>query len=514
MRWTAVCSCMGNAASACFKKHAGLIFIIICIVSYTILFTLLAILRYHSFFSYEWEDQAVHHQLVWNTAQGNWFYTSIGVSGNYFSYHFQPIIFAQSLLYRLCPHIYTFFLMISAALGISALPLYSLAKRMFKNSFPAFLIAVSYLLYTPLHNINFCDGDPIIFVIPLLFFLLLTAESRAEWVGKNVLFGCLIVLILMCKEDLVFTVLFLGFYFLMQRKKKIGFFCIFSALLWFCISMPILIWLRYTDSMSLARSLKYNDFPELFDYLLRHPLSFFAQIVSPDHMQYLFQLFMPLAFLPFFSLISFAGIPALGEILLTKGSISYCQVYCIAPLIPFLFAGLVQTIQKIADSVKGVNSPQKITITLALIIAALNIINLTGNNILGRVREEKKIYDTRFMRVTNIFNPVFYRVDDHDKHAWRCILLIPQAASVAVSGDLLPAVSGRHEVRELFCAKYDYLDADYVLFHTEYSGFGAGDYCTMQQDDRDCLIARMRSSALWTLISEDNCFVLFKRNTR
>src|SRR3990167_524269 len=82
---------------------------------YALIFTHLLTLRYKSFFSYEWEDQATHHQLVWNTSHGKLFSNSIGINGHFFSYHFQPIILFQGLLYRIWPHIYNFFFQISLA---------------------------------------------------------------------------------------------------------------------------------------------------------------------------------------------------------------------------------------------------------------------------------------------------------------------------------------------------------------------------------------------------------------
>lgn len=497
-------------------KDRLLAIIILIVICFALLFTYLHVLRYKSFFSYEWEDEATHHQLVWNTVHGRWFYNSIGISGYYFSYHFQPVILLQSLVYGVFPHIYIFYFIISFSLGMGAIPLYLLAKRIFQDPLPAFLISLSYLLYAPLHNINFCDGDPIIFTIPILLFLLLFLEMRSFVFRRGTILGFLLLGIaaLMCKEDISFTFIFFGAYFIFIKKGKWALACFVLALVWLSISLPIVIWLN--QKQSLVRSIYYGSFNELVLMPFIRTKDFFLTLFSNDHLKYLWRILMPVSFLPLFSGISIGSLSGILELILGRGNIKYSQVYFLSPAIPFLFVGTVYSIRKISNLIytkmPTTISANKIVILFSLSVLLINIANLRMGNILGSVGKGKIVYDKRFLNVNNIFDPVVYSMDNEDKIAWNFISLIPRTASVSASGDLLPALSARSNLKELFNNDYDYLDSDYLLFHTKYIGFGAGDYCKPDDDQfMFKLIEDLKNDPRWILIREEQGFVLFKR---
>ena len=358
-------------------KDKWLIFVIIAIILYTALFSCLSILRYKSFYSYEWEDQATHHQLVWNTAHGNWFYNSIGISGYYFSYHFQPIILFQAIFYRIWPHIYNFFFTISFALALGALPLYLIARKIFGNSASAFIISFSCLLYNPLHNVNFCDGDPVIFVIPLFLFILFILEKNSFCFNRHSLsaFLACILLTLMCKEHIAFTTILLGIYLILRKKTKWGLICFICSFIWIILSMPVTLWLNH--GQSLARSIGYSSFQELILLPFNRPADFLYTFFSVSHLKYLFKIIMPLLFLPLFSAVTYVSVADFLLLLLGKGRVSYYQVYYIAPTIPFLFIGLVYAIKKISNlfstKLKFKDSDSRMIVAMSLLVFFLKI---------------------------------------------------------------------------------------------------------------------------------------------
>jgi len=498
------------------KKDKGLILIFLCSLAYIAVFTYLNILRYRAFFSYEWEDLATHNQLLWNTAHGNFFYNSIGISGYYFSYHFQPVILFQGLFYRIWPHIYNFYFMTSAALGIGAVPLYLTAQKILKNRAAAFILSLSYLLYSPVHNINFCDGDPVLLTIPV-FFLLLFYLEKNEYRFTNrglIITLALILSALMCKEDVIFTVAFFGLYLALRKKLKYASACFAAGGVWFLISIPVTtLWLN--KGLSLARCVSYGSFGDLLSAPFMSPVTFVSTLFSSDHVQYLLKIFTPLLFLPLFSLMSISAVFPVMELLIGRGVIKYSQVYFISPAIPFLFVGALYTIRKLSSFIHVRLASKidinKITIVISLAVLVFNAYNLFQDNILGHVRAGKTLYDKRFINAKNIFDPVFYKMDDEDRLAWSFISMIPSDASVSASGDLLPALSGRKRLLELFNRDYDYLDAEYVLFHTKYMGFGAGDYCRWSSGSLVSLIEEMKANPKWLKIREEGSFILFRR---
>jgi len=498
------------------KKDKWLIFTILFITFYTLLFTFLLILRYKSFFSYEWEDEAALHQMVWNTAHGRWFYTSIGVENQYFFMgHFRPIIFLQSIIYRISPHIYNLFLMISITLSIGALPLFLIARRMLRNSLSAFIISLSYLLYSPLHNINFFGTDSVILAVPFFFFLLLIVENNFYQSNsyKLYIFILLCLLALMCKENVGFTIIFLSIYLFIIGNKRPAFFCFIFATIWLLITIPFTQRLNVPQGYSLARSLEYSSFKELVSTFFNRPTYLVLQGLSFNHLQYLFKVLMPVAFLPLLSLVGYISMPALIQLILINGVIGYTKVDILSLALPFLFVGMTQSMGNISKFISRKISLKDtdITLIIATFVLILNILNLFGNNILGNIPENAVIYDRRFINVKNIFDPIFYIMDEEDKTAWSFVSMIPKGASVSATGDLLPALSNRANLLELFNENYDYLNAEYILFHTRYVGFGAGDYTKMDNSKMYRLINEMKVNSRWLILREENNFILFKR---
>lgn len=491
------------------KNDKGALLVIFSIVIYALVFTWLSILRYQSFFSVEWEDQATMHQLVWNTAYGNWFVNSIGISGYYFSYHFQPIIFFQGMIYRIFPHIYNHFFITTFFLASAALPLYFISKRLLENKIAAFIISLAYLLYTPLHNINFSDLDPVVLTIPILFCILAFIVNDRRDKQSSVAIFFLVVLALMCKEHLGFTIGLLGVFLMFRRDIRWGLILIVTAVVWLSISLPITLGLNH--GQSLARSINYGSFGEIVFMPLKNPRGFFEIVFSANHADYILKVFSPLGFLPLFSLISLVAVPDLALLLCVKGNIEYYQAYFIAPAIPFLFVGTVYSIKKIAFFVRKREGGRLVSVIICSVILFLNVANLFSRNILGDPKEGKVIYDNKFASATNIFDPVFYAIDKEDGVARDLIAMIPQGASVAASGDLLVALSNRSCLLELFNEEYDYCDVDYILIHTKYIGFGAGDYCMTSPDKIARFVKDLEDSQHWQKLKADGEFILFRR---
>ena len=104
-------------------------------------------------------------------------------------------------------------------------------------------------------------------------------------------------------------------------------------------------------------------------------------------------------------------------------------------------------------------------------------------------------------------------MDGEDKIAWSFISMVPKNASVSATGDLLPALSDRANLKELFWDHYDYLDADYILLHDKYLGFGCAMYCKMGEEEIQ-RINEIKRSNHWLIVRKEKNFILFKRKQR
>src|SRR5688572_21668104 len=87
----------------------------------------------------------------------------------------------------------------SAMLGLSAVPLYLIARRRLASNWMAAILAVAYLFYPPLHAPNFTDFH---FLTISAFFVLWAAYffDTERWIPFWILVGCS----LLCREDVPF----------------------------------------------------------------------------------------------------------------------------------------------------------------------------------------------------------------------------------------------------------------------------------------------------------------------
>lgn len=116
--------------------------------------------RYETYQTNAW-DLGINMQALWTTAyQGRLLYytaeLSWNSSGSLLGVHFNAFLFALVPVYRVFPGALTLFLLQSAAVGASALPLYLLSRR--RTSAPASLaISLAYLVSAPLLGGLFYD---------------------------------------------------------------------------------------------------------------------------------------------------------------------------------------------------------------------------------------------------------------------------------------------------------------------------------------------------------------------
>jgi uncharacterized membrane protein len=131
-------------------------------------------------------------QVVWNTAHGHWFETSLGratnveLIGSYLGNHVRPILLLLAPFYRLWPDPRLLLILQSIALGLAAVPLYWIARRQAGDSTATLIVACCYLAYPALGFLNLCDFHPIAFSIPCLFlayWALLEGRTALFWIA-------------------------------------------------------------------------------------------------------------------------------------------------------------------------------------------------------------------------------------------------------------------------------------------------------------------------------------------
>ncbi len=197
--------------------------IYVFVICYTLIFSYFTILKYYSFSAYAW-DLGIFDQSLWTTVHaGKLFFSTveqfISPTGIFFGTHFSPILFLILPFYAIQSSPLTLLVFQSFILGLGAVPLYFLAKRVLNVRTTAVVFSLVYLLYPPLQGITWFDFHLQSF-LPLLFFCTIYYLSKENWYQY---FFCLF-LSLMIAENVSVIVLFIAAYcFWLYRKQLVNF---------------------------------------------------------------------------------------------------------------------------------------------------------------------------------------------------------------------------------------------------------------------------------------------------
>lgn len=196
------------------------IIVYLSVICYTLIFSYFTILKFDSFSAYAW-DLGIFDQSLWTTVHaGKFFFTTVeqfmNPTGVFFGIHFSPIIFLVLPFYSLYSSPFMLLVFQSLILGLGAVPLYFLVKRLLTSRTTAVAFSLVYLLYPPLHGINWFDFHLQSF-LPLLFFCTIYFFSKEDWPK----YFCFLFLSLLVAENVAIIVIFIAAYCFWIYRKQI-----------------------------------------------------------------------------------------------------------------------------------------------------------------------------------------------------------------------------------------------------------------------------------------------------
>lgn len=191
--------------------------VITAVVTYSAVFSYFTLLKNYDFTSYA-ADLGVFGQAFHTTVfDGKLFFYTVEQwmvpSGFYFGVHFSPILFTLLPIYALFPSTESLLVAQSFLLALAAVPLYKLSAIILRSKSIGCIIAVSYLLYSPLQGANWFDFHPQLF-IPLMIFSMYYFWIKKSWA----LYSVCVLLGLMIEEHLVYIILLMALYFLVSGR--------------------------------------------------------------------------------------------------------------------------------------------------------------------------------------------------------------------------------------------------------------------------------------------------------
>ncbi|MBN1918671.1 MAG: DUF2079 domain-containing protein [Verrucomicrobia bacterium] len=203
-------------------------------VVYAVAFCAISHFKYHNF-NYSDFDLAIFSNAIWNTAHGDFMFTEIR-DGCYFKDHVPVILLALAPVYKLFPSPLTLLYAQSIMLGAGAIPLFLLARREI-NGLWGILFAFLYLLYPAVGFINLFEFHALGFVPALLLFAFYFFRAK-RYVPFLVFTG----LAMLCREEVGLTVMMIGVYALIARRRWPWIVAPAAAgLVWFFVCVHVII---------------------------------------------------------------------------------------------------------------------------------------------------------------------------------------------------------------------------------------------------------------------------------
>lgn len=328
--------------------------IIVCVLGiaiclYVAVFSALAIARYNAFHAATF-DLGIFTQVVWNTAHGRWFETSIDratnseLIGSYLGVHVMPILLIVAPLYRLWPDPRLLLTLQTIALGVAAWPLYLVARRRIGNSMGALVVACCYLAYPALGFLNLFDFHAIALSIPLVFL------AHWAWLEKRpTLFWIAVLLALFTKEEMAIPLWMWVIVNLPQReRRRTGLGLLGLAGVWFVLCFGLILPL-YNEGQPYRFLQLWSHLPGLSAQpVTQGGTALTADVTWETYALFLLHLFLPLGFLPFLGPTSFVvALPSLAYLLLGKRPAFHSVGYQYpAVLIPWFFLAAVEGLER------------------------------------------------------------------------------------------------------------------------------------------------------------------------
>ena len=273
--------------------------IVVAAISLYVLAYSFATISRHAGLNSSGMDLAMQAQVLWNTAHGRFFQTSIEVR-SFLADHVSlvPVLLAP-LFWIPGDGVIWLLVFQAAALGSSAWPLYRLTQLETKSPFWWVAVPIAFLLYPVLGFANRFDFHVLVFSIPCLVWMLLFLHQRRFLLASVAAF-----LAVACREEIGLTVFAVALLMLYQRHRGTQIWGAVVAPLALSWSLLALMWIiphfRGGPSDTIMRYQWLGDTPlRILLSLLTRPQDVIAHVIqSPIRTQTVFFLLWPLALLP------------------------------------------------------------------------------------------------------------------------------------------------------------------------------------------------------------------------
>ncbi len=469
---------------------------------FVVIFVFLSFGRHDALKSYL-NDIGACDQVIWNTLHGRFFQitTSMYNETNFLGGHFSPIFLLFVPFYAVfaSPKWLLFFQ--ALAVGLSAVPIYWLAKEKLKSYRIALVFLASYLLNPFLQNGLLYDFHEVVLAAVFASWAFYFLEKR-----KNNLFAISSILLAICQEHLVLIVFMMGLYaFFIQKRRKFGLAVSIASLFYFFVIVAIVMpFFSHTGKPALLENnAQYGNryawlgasIPEIIKNIISHPLAILSAILSAERMKYLFYLVFPVFSLGLYSWPILIIFPLVLINLLSSNPMTYdIFFYHSAVLVPFVYFAAIVTFRRwfLND------------VFLRIFFTVLILVSSIAASIIFGVTPLSERY-----RLND------YLPNDHSRKINELKKIIPAGASLSVQHNLGPHFSEREDIYR-FPLKKD--EAQFIVLDQ------TDPYCSnplqifkfdyalqMEPDEWKNSIAGLKNSPGYDLTYDEDGYLIFKK---
>lgn len=419
-----------------------------CVIAFVLYFGLITGLRHQHLLSLRL-DLGNMDQTVWNVAQGHGFVLTDPESDREVSrlaYHADFLLILLAPLYWIwsSPYMLLFVQVVVVALG--ALPVFWIADKALRSKPLALVFAIGYLLYPPMQRALMYDFHAVTLATSFLLFAYWYMDT-GRW-GRFVLFA---VLAALCKEQIWLVVAMMGVYIALWKKKPVlgGITAFVSVAMFYILFWKII---PAYASANQHFALKYlsdfgGDMDSILVSIIRDPSLFWKTILAPDRAWFLFQRFVPVAFLSVLSpwKLIFAGVD-LGLSMLSSSQFMRSIDYQYnSTVTPFIFISAIEGLAHVSRFAKQ----RKITRLNVAVVSILVCATFLSSYVWGVMPKGVHSLSWYYFR-----EPAGYETIKH------VVQNIDTKYSVSVTNNLGAQVSQR---RELYNFPIGAHTADYVI---------------------------------------------------
>lgn len=339
-----------NLSDRIFDPKKCFIIATILIALYVVILSIICSKRYFCFQYNDW-DFAIYTNAMWNLIHGQ---ASMNLLNETLLHdHASFIAYVIAIPYFIFRHPVTLLVLQSLALGISAFPVYLVAKDKLGH-IAGLIITLIYLNYPAIYYANLYEFYFEAFALPFLgfaFYFLLE--------NKKILFILMLVGACSCKENIPLTVAAMGVFGLTRpHRRLLGLAAIILGIFWFYFDIKVLAGPAVQNAKAFGENLRYigafaqygSNLQEVIGYLLLHPFEIFKTIFfDPARVKLIYDTVGILLFIPIIRLdILMINAPHVMARLLALNPNEYTVYYhSAAPLAPIVFFSFIFSIRSI-----------------------------------------------------------------------------------------------------------------------------------------------------------------------